>query len=199
MAAVLEPVVAPQRAQSPAWQGSVELGGALGTSGAPRSAGVVALGVGTRRDALYGELALAAQLSSAIDQPSDVGHVEEREWGLSLALRAGREWNRFSVGALGELGVVRVHARGFTLDESNGTFDRALARLGVGLDLRVVLLRAPTRVALRLAPTLQVDPQQQRFALDGQRALDLGRVHAWLPLTLLFALPFQGAQGGDDA
>lgn len=201
LATVLAPPRTGSRAPSLApWRGLLEVGGALGTSGAARGAGVVALGLRAGFRAGYGELALGAQLSSGLDERSAAGHVEEREWGLALALRAGREWSSFSLGALLELGVLRVHARGFTaVDDSQGEYARALARLGVGLDLRVVLLHAPTRVVLRLAPTLQVDPQRQRFELDEKRALDLGFVHAWLPLTLLFELPLQLSDGGDDA
>lgn len=200
LAAVLAPPTDLRRAASPApLRGVVELGGALGTSGAARGAGVVALGLRARREAAYGELALAAQLASGLDHKSPVGHVEEDEWGLSLSVRVGRAWVPFSLGGLMELGVLRVHARGFTLDDSNGPSTRALARVGMGLDLRIVVLRAPTRVVLRLAPTLQVDPQRQRFALDQQPALDLGRVHAWVPLTLLFELPLQHSEAGDDA
>jgi hypothetical protein len=179
--------------------GLVELGGALASSVAVRAAGVVALGLRAERSSAYGELALGAQRSSELDRRSAVGHVEENEWGFALSLRLGRTWTAFSVGGLLELGVLRVHARGFTLDDSTGDYARALARVGVGLDLRIVLLHAPTRVVLRLAPTLQVDPQQQRFLLDQQPALDLGRVHAWVPLTLLFELPLQQSAGGDDA
>ncbi|MEY4510117.1 MAG: hypothetical protein RLZZ450_2239, partial [Pseudomonadota bacterium] len=152
-----------------------------------------------QRNASFGELALSGQRTSSLDHRSVVGRVEENEWGLALGLRVGRVWAPLSVGALTELGVLAVRARGTTLDHSPGHYTRALARVGVGLDLRVVLLRAPTRVVLRLAPTLQVDPQRQRFELDRQPALDLGRVHAWVPLTLLFDLPLQRSAGGDDA
>lgn len=193
LAAVIAPAAAPL-------VGVLELGPALAAGAHVRAASLALLGLGARRGAAYGELALGVQRTSSLNVHNQLGRVVENEWGLALALRVGRAFGPLSLGALGELGLLRVHALGVTRDGSSGDDRQLLTRLGVGLDLRVALLRGPTRVLLRCAPTLQVDPRRQRFELDGQRALDLGRVHAWLPLTLLLELPFRKSRaGGHDA
>jgi len=199
----LAAVLAPAPPASPAAEplvGLLEVGAALSASAHVRAAVLVAVGLGMRRRAFRGELALAAQRTSSIAVDSELGTVVEDEWGGAVALRVGRVFGSLSVGALAELGVLRVRAFGVTSDGSKGEDKGPLLRLGVGLDLRATLLRGPTRVLLRFAPTLQIDPEQQRFELDEKRALDLGRLHAWLPLTLLVELPFQHAgSGGHDA
>lgn len=197
LAAVIEPPSAPR---TPPLVGLLELGAAVSVSAQLRAAGLLGLGLRARRGAAYGELAIGAQRTSSLVVNNQLGRVEENEWGIALALRGGRLFGPVSVGALGELGVLRVRALGMTKDGRPGSDMRPLARLGLGLDLRVTLLHGPVRVVLRCAPTLQVDPTRQRFELDGPRVLDLGRLHAWLPLTLLLELPLSSERSrGHDA
>jgi hypothetical protein len=177
----------------------LETGGALSAGRQRRAAGLLALGARTTHALGYGELALSGHVASGVRETGPLGQVVEDEWGLALSLRAGRSLGRWSVGGLAELGAVRASALGITADGSGvGRRALGLARLGIGLDLRVTVLRGPAAVELRLAPCLQIDPVAQEFSLDGQRALALGRVRALVPLTLLITLPVHALRGADD-
>ncbi|MDB4985096.1 MAG: hypothetical protein JWN04_274, partial [Myxococcaceae bacterium] len=173
----------------------LEAGAALSAGAQTRAAGVLGVGARTVHGAAYTELVLEAGLSSAAHASSEPGRVTEREWQPTLAVRAGKLLGPVSLGALAEVGVAVIHASGVTRDGSRGELTLAAARLGIGLDVRLTLFRGPVNLMLRVAPTLQIDPLPQQLSLDHRRAMELGRLHAFLPLTLLLELP---RAGGDD-
>ncbi|MDB4975855.1 MAG: hypothetical protein JWN48_4196, partial [Myxococcaceae bacterium] len=156
-----------------------------------RTRGAFLLGLGLRglRNAYFAELLASGQLFSSIAPHSAAGRVREDEWSAALTTRLGKQWQGFALGLLGALEVVSMSARGVTNDGSRGHARVLAARLDLGLDLRATLLDGPARVSLRLAPTLQVAPAVQRFRLDRETTLELGRAALWLPLTLLVELP----------
>lgn len=184
----------PHRAASPLHM-LFEAGAGARLAGSSRATGQLALGARATRGNRYGELVLHGQLASPVRAHDRArGRVVEDEWALGLALRGGRSLGRIALGLSGELALVRASALGSTSDgRSRGERSLAFARLGLAVDLRVLLIQGPAGLTLRFAPTLQVDPVALRFELDGQSVLAPGRVHVLLPLSLLVVLPLRGA------
>jgi hypothetical protein len=174
-------------------RGLVEAGGALALHAHTRGSVLLGLGARQQRGSLYGELTLTGQLASTLRRRGRAGRVVEDEWGLSLAVRLGRQWAGAALGALLSLDALHTRADGTTNDGSRGQDEHLFARVGVGLDVRVTLHEGPLRVSLRLAPTVQLDPTAQRFQLDRQTTLELGRARLWLPLSVLLEWPGGGA------
>jgi hypothetical protein len=169
-----------------------ELGGALVRSADTRALGLLAVGVGQAWASYQGELVAGARLASSLTVQSEAGRIDEREWGLSLAARALTRTGRLRVGALVALGFERAHARGRTRSGAQGELDVSLVHFGVGVDVRVHMFE---HVQLRLAPTVEIHPIDQRFAVDQQVLLALGRSRVLVPLTLVVELPFANSRG----
>ena len=168
-----------------------EAGGGLSVAEQSRTVGLLGAGVRSRSAQRFAELAAYAHLTSQIDEKVRDGRIEEREWGLALSGRAGRVLRRYSVGAALDLGLIRVTARGETLDRRrSGESQLTRFRAALGLDLRVRLLSG---LALRFAPTVELYPVAQSFAIEERKNLELGRFRALLPLTLVVDLPLAGS------
>lgn len=168
------------------WQATIEAGGAASWDAHTRFSGLLAGGARLNHGPGYGELTVAARMSTAVRAESRFGVVDVAEWGAALSLRIGRRVGHFGLGALASVGLDRVAARGVTRDGTAGEKSVAALHTDVGLDLRVRLSRG---VWIRLAPALQIYPITQRFALDDQLVVELGRLRVDVPLTLMVALP----------
>ena len=173
------------------WSGLLEPGAALSLGKQLRAAGLFTIALRALRGRDYAELALGGQLASRESRRSEKGHVREDERVLGGTARAGRQGQRWSVGLLAELALVQITVRGSTNSGARGAASFLSARTGLGLDLRLLMLTAPVRLSIRFAPTVLVDPVRQRFEVDHQSTLELGRARLWLPLSLLLELPWQ--------
>lgn len=169
----------------------LELGGGvqIGLRAAPAAS--LALGARFQDAHAFAELALMGRVASSISARTSAGRVREDEWALGVSGRSGWTRGRLSFGPALEIAITRASARGETLDGRRGGATLAFVRLDLALDLRWLLWNGAAPVQLRFAPALQVDPAAQVFALAGRHVLELGRVHAWLPLTLLVAMPWR--------
>lgn len=169
-----------------------EAGGGLSLARQTRAVGLVGAGARFMDITRFAELAASAHLTSELDQAVPDGRIEEREWGVALSGRAGRVLRRYSLGAALDLGLVRVAARGETREGRSGESQLTRFRAALGLDLRVRLLAG---LALRFAPSVELYPVAQGFAIEERKNLELGRFRALLPLTLVVDLPV--ARSGD--
>ncbi len=170
------PVPTPQRSSA----ALLELGGGAEVAASSRALGLVALGWRGTRARAFVELVSFGRFGSSVQR----ARVREQEWSLGAGARVGFVLGRCSLGPALDVGVVRASAHGESADGRTGDAASALVRLGLALDLRVAIHRA---LALRFAPTLELDPLARRFAVE-ERALALGHVRALLPLTLVLGI-----------
>lgn len=190
--APLAPVL--MQAHAPAVRGErrvsvlLEGGGALSWGRQRRSIGLLSGGVRLTRRALALELAVSARMSSAVRVRGAPGLVDEDEWGLGASVRGNVTRGRLTVGLLAGAGSDRVRARGVTQSGVPGSAALFLPRFDLGLDLR---LRLFASASLRIAPTLELFPVAQRFALDERVVISLGRRRVLLPLSLSIELPLR--------
>ncbi|HEY6882286.1 MAG TPA: hypothetical protein VI299_29850 [Polyangiales bacterium] len=180
------PVITP--AARPSNAVLVELGAAAQTDA--RFLGLIAAGIRHQWARHYGELALGGWRTSSATSRRAGGSTREDEWTLGLSGRAGWRHGRYAFGPTASLSVARASVRGETADGHDGRAQLAFARMSLGWEVRWLLWNGPSPVQLRLAPALELDPVRQRFTLDGRTALDLGRLRAVFPLSLVFGLPW---------
>lgn len=166
----------------------------VGALARPRFGGGAGLGVRVARGKHFGELLLDGRMLARTHTRERGSALRIDEWGAALEARAGRRLGALSLGGLLAVGAERVHARAVARDGSVGGVRLGVARIAVGLDLRVRLLRG---AALRLAPALELYPVRHRLVVDEEPLGTLTRVRLGLPLSLLVALPFDGAEADD--
>jgi hypothetical protein len=132
--------------------------------------------------ALRAEVGATARWFSPLYARGPQGSVEESEWAAGLALRsvwalAGRVELGLSVEPLWNV----MQARGTTRSGQRGARREGRFSASVGLDLR---LRLVSQLYLRCAPTLDVSPLEQRFAVDHAPVLSVPRQRFLLPISL---------------
>jgi hypothetical protein len=184
LARALRPSAPPARA---ALAYTVEVG-AVGAGGPSRPRGGLALAAALRLDGAAGmtfELHGAARFVSDITAADERGAITVGEQSAAIGIRllaAGR----VGVGGAVELGARWLHAEGTTSAGTTGTTSNAVPTVAAGPALRLPLRPG---VELRAAVVAEVALWRQRFALNGEPFLDLGRVRPLGTASLLVVFP----------
>lgn len=141
--------------------------------------------LGLAHDALGGraEAWLGARWASALSHRSELGAVRATEWAPRLGLRLGWPWRSIRVGARVDLSLRVLHATGTRTDGERGSRSAVSPALALGPELALPLSR---HWQLRWAPGIELALRAQRFAIDEQAVLDLGRVRAFAELSAIY-------------
>lgn len=130
---------------------------------------------------LHGTVRFVAGVAT-VDERGEI-RIGEQCGGVGLRVVGA---GRIRVGGAAELGARWLHARGSTSQGTMGTASAMVPTVSAGPELRLYLRPG---VELRAAALAEVALWQQRFALNREPVLDLGRFRALGSLSLLVVLP----------
>lgn len=154
--------------------GASDLQGGLIVAAALRTGGPVA-----------GELYAVARFVAGIADSDERGQITVGEQSGAVGIRvlgAGR----LRVGGAAELGARWLHAQGTTSQGTMGATSAVVPTVSAGPELR---LHLRSGVELRTAVAAEVALWRQRFALNDEPVLDLGRFRALGTVSLLVVFP----------
>jgi hypothetical protein len=162
----------------------------LGASGAGTASAQLGLqigaGVAARSAGWAGDVIVAVRAATPLETSAPVGSLDAREAGLVGAVRARWVSGSFEVGGAATAGVRAIVVDGTTRGGNTGRADETVPIVALGTELRLLLSRG---FHLRVAGGAEVALLRQRFTLNGEPVLDLGRSRALWELGVVGILP----------
>jgi hypothetical protein len=174
---------------SPVVHALVELGayGASGTGNASAQVGAQAgAGVGVRTEHFAGDGVAQARVPTFLVAEGPAGELRARELGFAFEARARWVSGTIAVGATVEAGARALLVDGRTVAGTEGQTVRLIPYLGVGPELQFAVWRS---LSLRGAVALEMSLIRQRFSLNGETILDVGRARVVAELGIAASLP----------
>jgi hypothetical protein len=185
---VLLAASAPARAEPAlAWVVESGLTGASSSGSVGPQVGLsMATGARWRRDRFVAEVVAEGRLQTSLFGENDTGRVDADELYAGLGVRLLASCERDHVGVSIDGGGRILDVTGEAEDGRTGT-DRVISpSVRMAVDAR---WRATSRVELRFNLGVEVAPLATRFTLDGETAVDLGRIRPAGGLALVVVLP----------